>query len=160
MPYQAVFGEELLSCLQDEESGGHRVMGTEISVLVLPETAALPELKTAPTIQRAVSALIWRMKDPLCQLLLLNVDSGNIRSLTCKLHCRFFGPPRVPASAANSLIPSLMLLVGLLLVVAAVPSSDVAVTTAAGTASVVHRANVLFSPQLKVPSRIRWLADC
>ncbi len=58
MPYQAVFGEELLSCLQDEESGGHRVMGTETSVLVLPETAALPELKIAPTVQRAVSALI------------------------------------------------------------------------------------------------------
>ncbi len=39
MPYQAEFGEELESWLQDEESGGHRVKGTQTPMPVPSEAS-------------------------------------------------------------------------------------------------------------------------
>ncbi len=44
MPYQADFGEELRSWLQDEESGGHSVLVIQTSTPVPSETS--PELAT------------------------------------------------------------------------------------------------------------------
>ncbi len=73
MAYQAVLGEELQSWLQDEKSGGHRVKETQTSLQVPSET--LPELADCISsklegiamiqVLRAVSALIWRTKNPL-----------------------------------------------------------------------------------------------
>ncbi len=40
MPYQADFGEELDSWLQDEDSGGHRVKGTQTPMPVPPEASS------------------------------------------------------------------------------------------------------------------------
>ena len=100
MPYQADFGEELESWLQDEESGGHRVKGTQTPTPVLPETS--PEVADKPSNEvtnrpfdpgrlRTVMAQIWRARAPLSRLPLLDGASGHVRSQTGTPRCEVYG---------------------------------------------------------------------
>ncbi len=55
LPYQADFEEELHSWLKEEESGGHRVAGTQGTDAVPSDTS--PEVSTRPSSQVVGSSL-------------------------------------------------------------------------------------------------------
>ncbi len=164
MPYQADSGEELESWLQDEESGERRAKGTQTSTPASAETS--PGLVDRPS-----SGVADCPFDPGPEDGTGNDAEDESPSVSANSPRRSHRPRQEPdrytevrsvrsvPSATNSLVPSLLSLVGFLLVVTVIPSPDVAVQTAMVTAAGVSVVCMSFSPQLKVPSWIRWWAD-
>ncbi len=70
LPYQADFGEELHSWLQDEELGGHKVAGTQTDQSTSPSNS-LPErppmlillVAALQTLEAMKAAVKWRMNN-------------------------------------------------------------------------------------------------
>ncbi len=159
MPYQADFGEELESWLQDEDSDGHRVKGTQTPTPVPPE--ASPEVTDGPSNE---------VTD-------LPLDPGPEDSYGADIEgeslCESAASPRrsqrqrqepdrytevrsvwSAESTTDSLGPSLLFLVGMLLVAIVVLNPDMAVMAVVAVAAVVR---MFFFPQLMLPWT-RWWA--
>ncbi len=160
MPYQPDFGEELESWLRDEESGGCRAKGTQTPMPVLPETP--PEVTGEPSTEVQSSP-----HDPGPESY-PGTDSENEPSESVAPPRRGSRPRQEPdrytevhsvrtvQETADSLIPSLLLLVPLLLVVVAMSNPDVAVMAVVAVATSVS----MFSPQLLLPWTRWWAGHC
>ncbi len=159
MPYQADFGEELESWLQNEDSGGHRVKGTQTPTPV--PTEASPGVTDGPS-----NEVTDRPFDP-------GLEDGYGADIEGESLSESAAPPRRSqrprqepdrytevwsvrsvVSTTDSLGPSLLFLVGVLLVVVVVLNPDVAVMAVVAVAAVV---SMFFSPQLMLPWT-RWWA--
>ncbi len=151
MPYQPDFGEELESWLWDEDSGGCRAKGTQTPMPALPETS--PEVAGGPSIE--VHSI---PHDPGLKSYSGTHSEDEPSESVAPSRCgnRPRQEPdwytevrsvRYARWTTDSLIPSLLLLVGLLLVVAAMSNPDMAVLTVVAGATSVS----IFSPQLMPP---------
>ena len=159
MPYQTNFGEELESWLQDEESGGRRVKGTQTPTTVHSE--ASPGLTDGPS-----NEVTDRPFD-------LGLEDGYGADVEGESPSESAAPPRrsqrpcqepdwyakvrsvrSAVNTTDSLGPSLLFLVGMLLVVVVVLNPDVAVMAVVAVAAV---GSMFFSPQLMLPWT-RWWA--
>ncbi len=159
MPYQPDYGEELESWLRDEDSGGCRAKGTQPPMPVLPETP--PGVIGEPSTEVPSSPY-----DP-GPGSYPGTDSENEPSESVVPPRRGSRPRKEPdrytevrnvwsaRETADSLIPSLLLLVALLLVVVATCMSNPGVVVMAVVA--VARSVRMFSPQL-LPPWTRWWA--
>ncbi len=155
LPYQ---GEELESWLHDEESGGHRVKGTQTPAPVL--SVASPGVADGPS-----NEVTDRPFDP-------GPEDGYGTNVGGENPSESAAPPRhsqrprqeperyteersvqSTVSPTDSLGPSLLFLVGMLLVVVVVLNPDVVVMAEVAVAAVV---SMFFSPQLML-AWTRWL---
>ncbi len=141
MLHQPNFGEELESWLRDEESGGCRAKGTQIPMPALPETP--PEVAGEPSIKVHSSP-----HDPGPESY-SGTDSEDEPSESFASPRHGNRPRQEPdrytevhsvwsvRETADSIIPSLLLLLGLLLVVVAMSNPDMAVMTVVAVAASV-----------------------
>ncbi len=159
MPYQADFREKLESWLQDEESGGHRVYRTQTSTPVLPQTS--PGLADRPFNEGADRPFDPGPEDGYSADM---EDENSSESAASPRHSQWqhqepdlYTETQSVWSAMrtiDSLGPSLLFLVGMLLVVVVVLKRDVAVMAVVAIAAVV---SVFLYPQLMLPWT-RWWA--
>ena len=142
MPYQADFGEELESWLKDEDSGGHRVKGTQTPMPVPSE--APPVVTDGPSNEVTDRPFDLGLEDSYGAD--MEGDSPSESAAPPRRSQRPHQEPdrytevrsvRSAASTTDSLGPSLLFLVGVLLVVAVVLNPDVAVIAVVAVAAVV-----------------------
>ncbi len=153
MPYQADFREELESWLQDEDSGGHRVKGTQTPMPVSSE--APPGVADGPSNEVRDRPFDPRPEDGYGADMEGESPSEATappqRSQRPRQEPDWYTEVRSVRSAVNttdSLGPNLLFLVGMLLVVVVVLNPDMAVMAVVAVAAVV---SMFFSPQLMLP---------
>ncbi len=159
MPYQPDFGEELKSWLRDEESGGCRAKGTQTPMPVLPETSPevagkTTEVHSSPHDPGPESYSGTDSEDKPSE----SVAPPRRGNRPCQEQDRY--PERRSVRSVrettDGLIPSLLLLVGLLLVVIAMSNPDMVVMAVVAVAANVS----MFSPQLMPPWTRWWASHC